>query len=186
MSRTEQFIRERKYLLNVSPSTVDWYEHALRWLPSETPSQLELNAMVVRMREAGLNPGGCNAACRAINAYLKWSGSACHIKPMKEPQFIPPTFSAEDVRKLLRWKPSDAYERRLHLLVLLLLDCGLRISEALGLKWADVDMDGLLLTVHGKGGKDRCIPFSMELRRHFLRFQEGRDGQRSHEVGYCS
>ena len=29
-----QFIRERQYLHNVSPSTVSWYAHALKWLLS--------------------------------------------------------------------------------------------------------------------------------------------------------
>jgi hypothetical protein len=31
--RFEQFIQERKYLLNVSPATLDWCKHSLKWLP---------------------------------------------------------------------------------------------------------------------------------------------------------
>ena len=31
--RFEQFIQERKYLLNVSSATLDWYKHSLKWLP---------------------------------------------------------------------------------------------------------------------------------------------------------
>jgi integrase/recombinase XerD len=55
--------------------------------------------------------------------------------------------------------------------VLLLVDTGARISEALGLKWSDVDFDNLLLTLHGKGSKDRKVPFSVELRRLLVKFQ---------------
>ena len=73
LPRLEQFIRERQYVMNVSPATVRWYSHALRWLDSETPTQAELNALVVRMRERGLKATGCNAATRAINAYLHWT-----------------------------------------------------------------------------------------------------------------
>src|SRR2546426_10447632 len=48
---------------------------------------------------------------------------------------------------------------------------GARISEALGLKWSDVDFDNLLVTLHGKGSKDRKVPFSVDLRRLLVKFQ---------------
>jgi hypothetical protein len=46
-----EFIRERRYLKNVSPATISWYTHALKWLPNESPSQIELKEVVLRMRE---------------------------------------------------------------------------------------------------------------------------------------
>src|SRR5690242_6945049 len=55
------FIRERRYLHNVSPCTVSWYTHAFKWLPSESPTQSELKDTVLRMRERGLKETGCNA-----------------------------------------------------------------------------------------------------------------------------
>ena len=90
---------------------------------------------------------------------------------MADQQRILPTFSLDDVEKIIRWKPKDFYERRLYTLMLALADCGTRISELLSLQWPDVDMDNLLLTIHGKGGKDRKIPFSFELRKALLRFK---------------
>jgi integrase/recombinase XerD len=65
-----EFTRERRYLHNVSPATLSWYTHALKWLPSESPTQIELKDTVLRMREKGLKETGCNAAIRATNAYL--------------------------------------------------------------------------------------------------------------------
>ena len=56
------FIRERQYLNNVSPATISWYTHALKWLPCESPSQEQLKEVVLRMREKGLKATGCNAA----------------------------------------------------------------------------------------------------------------------------
>lgn len=38
--------------------------------------------------------------------------------------------------------------------------------------WSNVDYDNLLLTVHGKGGKDRVIPCSLELRKYLVRYQQ--------------
>lgn len=177
------FIRERRYLNNVSPSTISWYTHALNWLPSESPSQDQLKETVLRMREKGLKATGCNAAIRAINAYLHWSstdgelkcGPGCqhpHIPQLKEPEMVLPTFTAPQVTRLVTWKPKPKHfhQRRLHLLTLLLLDTGCRISEALTLRVRDVDMDNMLLTLEGKGRKQRIIPFSFGLRKALHRF----------------
>jgi integrase/recombinase XerD len=183
MDRFTDFIRERRYLNNVSASTISWYTHALKWLPSESPSQNDLKDTVLRMREKGLKATGCNAAIRAIKAYLRWSsgagerkcGPGCqhlHIPQLKELENILPTFTASQVTRLVNWKPKPKrfYERRLHLLTLWLLDTGCRITEALTLRVRDVDMENLLLTLEGKGRKQRIIPFSYGLRKALHRF----------------
>jgi integrase/recombinase XerD len=179
----QQFIRERQYLTNVSPATVEWYKQSLKWLPSESPSQDELKDAVMRMREKGLKATGCNCAIRAINAYLHWSsagterkcGPGCphlHVPKVKEPELVLPTFSASQVKRFLAWKPKARCQRRLHLLVLFLLDTGCRISEALTLRVRDIDMDNLLVTLDGKGRKQRIVPFSFELRKALFRYVE--------------
>jgi integrase/recombinase XerD len=167
-----QFIRERQYLHNVSPATIEWYKHSFKWLRTESPTEEELKDAVMRMREKALKATGCNSAIRAINAYLKWSGSPHRVLYLKEDQRVLPTFKLPDIKKLLshRPKPANLYQRRLHLLILVLLDTGCRIDEVLSLRAADCDLDNLLFTVTGKGRKQRKIPFSFELRRHLSRF----------------
>lgn len=176
----EQFIRERRYLQNVSPRTIEWYENSFRWLPTETPNQEDLNSAVIRMREKGLKPTGCNCAARAINSYLHWlavgsdrkcSPACVHPKigRQKEPREVLPTFSAVQVKRLLSWTARSTYERRLRLLVLFLFDTGCRISEALGVHVEDVDLDNLLVTLDGKGRKQRIVPISFELRKNLVR-----------------
>ncbi len=170
LPRFEQFIRERQYLSNVSPATLDWYRHSLRWLPSDAPSKEELNEAIVRMRERGLKATGCNSRLRCINAYLRWTGSALKMPRLKEPQLVLPTFTAAQIALLVNWKAKGFYPRRLHLLVLILLDTGCRITEALTLRVSDVDFDNMLLTLDGKGGKQRLVPFSFPLRKALFRF----------------
>jgi integrase/recombinase XerD len=182
MDRFALFIRERRYLHNVSDATVSWYTHALNWLPSSAPSQVELKEVVLRMREKGLKETGCNAAIRAINSYLHWNsgverkcGAGCshpRIQPLKEPQTVLPTFTEAQVKQLVGWKPrpKNYYERRLHLLVLLLFDLGCRISEGLSLRISDINFDDLLITLSGKGRKQRIVPFSVVLRKALHRF----------------
>jgi integrase/recombinase XerD len=181
MPSFQQFIRERQYLANVSPSTIEWYTNSLKWLPSESPTQEQLKDAVMRMREKGLKPSGCNCAIRAINAYLHWSsagserkcGPGCphlRVPKVKEPELVLPTFTASQITRLLKWKPRRKAQTRLHLLILLLLDTGCRISEALTLHVRDIDMDNLLVTLEGKGRKQRIVPFSFELRKVLFRY----------------
>ncbi|MCU1320747.1 MAG: hypothetical protein JWM43_396 [Acidobacteriaceae bacterium] len=98
-----EFIRERQYLHNVTPATLEWYKNSFRWLPSDSPSQDQLNELVISMRQKGLKATGCNCVIRAINSYLHWSGGSnrkcgagCthpRIAQLKEPQTVFPTLS---------------------------------------------------------------------------------------------
>ncbi len=166
----EEFTRERQYLHNVTPATLEWYRNSLRWLPGETPSQEQLNDAVLRMREKGLKATSCNSAIRAINAYLKWSGSSLKVRQLKEPQLVLPTFTDGQVKRLVSWKPKGKYQWRLRLLTLFLLDTGCRISEARGLRVREIDFDNLLVMLDGKGRKQRMVPFSFELRKAMFRY----------------
>lgn len=181
-ARFEQFIQEKKYLANVSAATCEWYKQSLRWLVNPAPDEAALKDFVMRMRAKGLTASSCNCHIRAVNSYLHWDSgvstkccAACsHLKVprLKEEQRILPTFSTEDIKKLLKWKPKGFFPTRLHVLMLLLADTGCRSGEALTLRWADVDFDNMLLKLHGKGAKDRLVPFSFELRRHLYRWKQ--------------
>jgi integrase/recombinase XerD len=89
---------------------------------------------------------------------------------LQEPKVILPTFSDVQVKRIVTMKPTSEYERRRHLLVLFLLDTGCRISEALGVRVRDVDFDNLLVTLDGKGRKQRVVPFSFALRKVMFRY----------------
>jgi integrase/recombinase XerD len=181
-AKFEQFLRERQYLKNVSRRTLGWYQESFRWLGSPDPTHCDLKSLVIRMRQAGLKPTSCNNRIRAVNAYLRWSGSPLHLDALKEPQRVLPTFSKEDIIKVARWKPRGFCRFRLQVLVLMLADTGCRISELLTLRWDSVDFDNLLVTVVGKGDKQRRIPFSFELRRFLYRFKQ----QSKHDLVLCT
>jgi hypothetical protein len=112
------FLREKQYLENVSPNTLRWYRHALKWLPAENPDEQALKDMVIRMREAGLKETGCNAAIRAINCYLRWRGSPHTVRQLKERAVVLPIFTTEQIKRLICYKPRTAFQQRLHLLIM--------------------------------------------------------------------
>ena len=71
-----------------------------------------------------------------------------------------PEVLTESEQAALLAQPNPRYptgERNL-LLMRIMLDAGLRLSEAINLKWADLDlMTGKLHVKQGKGGKDRIL-----------------------------
>lgn len=183
LPKHEQFIKERQYLLNVSLETVLWYRQSLAWLGTEDPTEDSLKTMVYKMRDAGLRASSVNCRARAINAYLHWNSGnkspkcwpGCQhpkVPKLKTEQRVLPTFSSGDIVKFSKWKPKRYAQYRLQSIILLLSDVGCRINEALSLEWKDVDFDNLLVTLHGKGGKDRTVPFSFELRRYLWKWKQ--------------
>ncbi len=103
MTKFEQFAKEKTYLRGVSARIVEWYQQSLRWLPNESPSEQDLKDCIVRMRESGLKASSCNSRIRAINSYLTWLKSPLRVPKLKEPQFLPETFSKDDISKFLQY-----------------------------------------------------------------------------------
>lgn len=75
---------------------------------------------------------------------------------------------------------SDFEGVRDHLLIDLLYSTGMRRSEAAHLLDADVDLGLHQLKVHGKGNKERVIPFGPELEALIAQYRDRRDA----EVGF--
>jgi integrase/recombinase XerD len=185
----EQFLAERRYLRNVTTSTLEWYETAFKSLQKhlgvDVPplSKSNLQGFVVAIRQRGVKAVSCNTYIKAVNAFCLWLHNEGHhaerlqLPLLKIEQRVIQTLSDESMRTLVSQKPRTFDQWRLHALVCLLLDTGLRIDEALTLRKQDVDFDNLLVTVFGKGRKERRIPFSLELRKVLFRYERVRARQ---------
>lgn len=172
---SDAFIKERIYLKNVSPRTVEWYRQSFAWLSKFPLTENGVKDFVIAMRKAGLKPISCNNRIRVANAYFAWAKLPLKISRLKEDEKQLPTFSDKQVASIHGYKPKGRCQLRLYTLVCTLFDTGVRISEALSVKRPDVDFDNMLLNVKGKGGKHRLVPFSMELRRLLWRYCQKAD-----------
>ena len=168
LPKFEQFIHERQFITNVTPATVRWYRLSLSWLTTEQPTDDDIKKVILSIRSQGRTVTTVNCRLRAIRAYCRWAGLKTVVPKLKEDTRELPTFSEKDVVRLLSWKPKTSSGHRLSTLISLLADVGARIDEALSLQWSDVDFDNLLLLLHGKGGKDRRVPMSLELRKRLF------------------
>jgi len=166
MEQTAEFIKERKYLMNVSVATLAFYRDTFISVSKHGDlSEEGLKRWVVGSREAGNSPRSINTRITGINAYLKWKGEKYRVSRLKCANRVLPIYTREQLDRLLKWKPETPNEKRLQLLILLILDTGVRIAEATGILWEDIDFDNLIIKVRGKGTKERLVPFSSELRK---------------------
>jgi len=76
---------------------------------------------------------------------------------------IPKFLERSQVKKLIEDVPENSFsQHRDKLVIKLMVYTGLRVSEALSLKYSDVIMDRRVIRVIGKGNKEREIPVSTE------------------------
>ena len=181
----DQFKKELKYLRNLSELTIKSYQEAFdRWQihVGEIPTEKNLSQFVIGMREAGLSITTCNIYIRSINSFITWLKENGHSpqtfsngKPFKlakhaEEKKQLRVFDDADIHKILSFKPSGRNDHRIYALVCTLIDTGIRINEALNIEADRVDFDNLMITVKGKGKKDRIVPMSLELRKVLHRY----------------
>lgn len=78
---------------------------------------------------------------------------------------LPRILSREEVARLLAHAPSEPMRG----LLALCYFCGLRVSEAVAVRWKDIEWQAgqpvSLLVRHGKGDKQRMVPLSAPIRR---------------------
>jgi site-specific recombinase XerD len=169
----ERFKQERQYLKGVSPSTLTWYRHSfqafgpvLEWAyesPADFKSGVMARIQELREQGRGNKAVSINTYLRCFKAFLNWCHEEQILKEpiklswLKEEQKVLATFSPAHVSLLLNWKPIKDSQRRLHALVCLFLDTGLRLSEALGLTKAlraNIDETLTAAIITEQGGKE--------------------------------
>ena len=75
---TDQFLKERTYLKNVTPSTLIWYRVAFKNYraalgdDAPLPTKAALQEFVIKQRERGVRPVTVNTYIGAMNAFCAW------------------------------------------------------------------------------------------------------------------
>jgi integrase/recombinase XerC len=181
-----------------SPHTLSAYARDLRqfllWLtdgrdqPANLADLASLDAQRVRAfmaarRRAGLSSRSLARTMSALRAYFRWleAEDVAHNRTMlqialpKVPHGIPKPLSVAKASAVMDGAAAGAARwlaARDAAVLLLLYCCGMRISEALGLKRREAPQPGRdLLRIVGKGGKERMVPvlpIAQHAVRHYL------------------
>ncbi|MEK6869124.1 MAG: site-specific tyrosine recombinase/integron integrase [Nanoarchaeota archaeon] len=126
-------------------------------------SEENIKRYMAHLMDRGLKPASVSLAMSAIRFLqdeMLGKGLFAKIKLPKLEKKLPTVLSKEEIRRML-----DATENTKHrLLIVFLYSSGLRVSEAVGMKIDDLDLNERMGIVRaGKGKKDRNIILSESL-----------------------
>ncbi len=160
----------------LSPHTVSNYTRDLIALRSwcarrqitdwRTPDSQHVRTFAAQSHAGGLGPRSVQrrlSAVRTFFGYLVREGqrggnAAQDIRAPKAGRRLPHTLDADQMARLLDFKPANALEVRDLAMMELLYSSGLRLSEMTGLDLVDMDLADRTVRVTGKGAKQRITP----------------------------
>jgi integrase/recombinase XerD len=171
-----------------APKTVEAYRRDLSALggwfdgPIGGITTEQLEHYLAELRAAGLSPATIGRRVAAIRSFfrhqtllgVRTDNPAAEIDLPRRRRTLPRTLSPAEAERLME-AASGTTPRALRdrALVELLYGAGLRVSEAVGLHKASVDLEGRLVRCVGKGSKERIVPIGRQavqaLRRYLAR-----------------
>lgn len=150
----------------LSPGTIrnyrTWISELINGFPR--PTKADIDTFLTRMVSRGISPGATNNIISALRSFFSYlrdmelinQDPTSRIRRPRVTRRVRQAPSPEVVSKLV----APHLDTRYYCLLRLLVDCGLRVHEVVKIRLSDIDMEKLLITVTGKGGKTRVVPFS--------------------------
>jgi integrase/recombinase XerD len=171
-----------------APKTVDAYRRDLAaiaaWLdrPVGHITTEQLEQYLAELRAAGLSPATIGRRVAALRSFFRHQtllgarddNPAAELDLPRRRRTLPRTLSPAEAERLVEAAAGTTPRAlRDRALVELLYGAGLRVSEAVGLDKAGVDLDARLVRCVGKGSKERIVPVGRQavtaLRRYLSR-----------------
>ena len=190
----EAFLEHLRVERNVSAHTRDAYQRDLAalcaWAAMRSRGVLELRndeirAFVASEHRRGLSPKSLQRRLSACRSYYLWllkrgridANPADAIRGPKTARKLPQVLDVDEAVQLVEVATDAPLGLRDRALLELFYSSGLRLSEVCALKWADLDFAQGLVTVLGKGSKQRIVPVGSHARNALAALREEAAGQ---------
>jgi len=155
-----------------SPKTILFYRDRLKWFVGFIGPDTLLKVIAsndIKQYFSAQNSQhiyAYHAKYRALRSFLNWCVRQNYIlespltfSPPKLPDIIKPAFSDDELRAIIN-SCTGSLGMRNRAMILVLIDTGIRREELANLKITDINLDARLISVIGKGRKQRLIPVS--------------------------
>ena len=165
--------------MNYSPSTLRSYTSNfitfLRHYEYRNPediSRAEVIAYLARLTERGLTSSSGHMVLNSLKFYFKhvreWEDTAWEIPRPKKEKRLPVTLSIQDCQRVFKAANNPKHK----LIMLLAYGAGLRVSEVVNLRWADIDFTTHKINVKSaKGKKDRVVMLPYSILSYFEKYR---------------
>ncbi|HSR36112.1 MAG TPA: integron integrase, partial [Desulfurivibrionaceae bacterium] len=162
IGRLADEIKVRHYSRKTLKTYAHWSRQFQRFLRNKPPAELSTEDVKAYLTHLAVK---CQVAAstqnQAFNSLLflfrhalkREFGELRDVPRAKKSLYVPVVLSREEIDAIL----AHLYHPY-QLIVKILFGCGLRLFECLQLRVRDFNFDAGVLTVHGKGKKDRTVP----------------------------
>lgn len=182
----DEWIRYLLLIKNYSPHTILAYrndiENFYNFLLNFNNKNLKLkdfellkikhfNRWIVERHKSDYNVSSTRRAVSAVRSFYYYieinycinNEAIKHLELAKIKDILPKFLSYNEIEKIItnfinENSKSNWLNKRNIAIIMLLYGCGLRISEAINLKIADIDNYNMNVKILGKGGKQRIVP----------------------------
>ncbi|MGN7726818.1 tyrosine recombinase XerC [Luteimonas sp. 22616] len=179
---TDDYLAHLEVERRMSAHTLDAYRRDLAalsdWAQAQGVADLEtlqaeqLRAFVAAEHRRGLSPKSLQRRLSACRSYFQWLlkngrialNPAAAIRAPKAPRKLPQVLDADEATRLVEVPTDVKLGLRDRALLELFYSSGLRLSELCALRWHDLDLGNGLVTVLGKGSKQRSVPVGSHAR----------------------
>ena len=165
----------------MSVHTLDAYRRDLAALVAWTQSQdidlvslqtEQLRGFIASEHRRGLSPKSLQRRLSACRSYYRWllkhglikASPADAIRAPKAARKLPQVLDPDEVARLVQVPTDVPLGLRDRALLELFYSSGLRLGELCALRWHDLDLADGLVTVWGKGQKQRSVPVGSHAR----------------------
>lgn len=159
-----------------------------------TPRLIRDKFIYYMLDDMDLKPTTVNTRIRGIRAFTKFLhregfiakniGVDLHL--VRQERTVINAFTQDQVRALLRQPDRTTFTGvRDYTIMLLFLETGIRVSECTGITLDDVRLREGQILIHGKGAKQRWVPFQSTFRRVLQEYLAARGKQESKAL-FCT
>lgn len=122
-------------------------------------------------QQRNINKTSVRTYARAVKVFYRWLYFENYIdidinrlNLMKANKEVILPLSDTEVKQLIAlYDNSNILSSRNRTIIMLMLDCGLRLGEVVNLQASDIDFVNHYLVINGKGSKQRVVPFGSTL-----------------------
>jgi integrase/recombinase XerC len=189
----EEFIGHLQVERRMSPHTLDAYRRDLAalagWADADGIHDLlalqteQLRAFVAAEHRRGLSPKSLQRRLSACRSFYRWllkngriaASPAAALRAPKAPRKLPQVLDADEAKALVEVPTEVPLGLRDRALLELFYSSGLRLAELCGLRWRDLQLDDGLVTVLGKGSKQRSVPVGSHARNALAAWRTAQD-----------
>lgn len=184
--RLNQQIQERKpeYIDLCTYRLKRWYDFLLNEFGIEEVEDVQPQHMKKYVqhcqqqgREKQITINGSLSTLRVFFNYLvdeefvdEFDNPVRRIKNLKEEKRVIRTFNDDEVQQIISGVAEETYSNvRDKLILIMLFDTGIRVSELCDIKVSDISTKHIL--IHGKGSKQRLVYISKVMRRYMRKYE---------------